>query len=57
MGVYIVFSCMIKVDMDLEGIWCESVNWINFLVDMEWWWALVNAVMNLQVIRGREFFD
>jgi hypothetical protein len=34
-----------------------SVDWINMTQNMDWWWALVNTVMNLQFHKGREFPD
>jgi hypothetical protein len=35
--------------MDLGEIWWEGVDWMNLAQDREWWWALLNMVMNLQV--------
>jgi hypothetical protein len=36
--------------MDLTGIGCEGVDWIHLAWDkVEWWWVLVNTVMNLWV--------
>jgi len=35
--------------MDLREKGWEVVGWIHPAQDMEWWWALVNTVMNLQV--------
>jgi hypothetical protein len=28
----------------------EGVDWIHLTQDRDWWWALVNIVMNLQVL-------
>jgi hypothetical protein len=35
--------------MDLREIGWESVDWIHLAQDRDWWQALVNMVMNLQV--------
>ena len=37
----------IKMDLQEEG--CESMDWSDVAQDMDRWWALVNAVMNLRV--------
>jgi hypothetical protein len=34
---------------DLEEIGWEDVEWIHLNQDREWWKALANIVMNLQV--------
>jgi hypothetical protein len=33
----------------LGGIWLEGVDWIHLAQDRDWWWALVNTVMNIWV--------
>jgi hypothetical protein len=38
-----------NIRMDLKEIGWESVEWIHLAQDRDWWWALVNMVMNLQV--------
>jgi hypothetical protein len=35
--------------MDLKEIKCEGVDWIHLVQDRDWWWALVNTVINLWV--------
>jgi hypothetical protein len=37
------------IKMDLRDIGLEGVNWIYLAQDRDWWWALVNIVMNLRV--------
>jgi hypothetical protein len=38
-----------NIKMDLLEVGCESMDWINVAQDRDRWWALMNAVMNLQV--------
>ena len=38
-----------KIKMDLQGVACESMDWTELAQDMDRWWAVVNAVMNLRV--------
>jgi hypothetical protein len=35
--------------MALGEIECERVEWIHMAQDRDQWWALVNAVMKIQV--------
>jgi hypothetical protein len=35
--------------MDLEGVGCGDMDWIELAQDMEKWWALVTSIMNLRV--------
>jgi hypothetical protein len=39
--------------MDLREIGWGSVDWIQLAQDRDLWWALVNTVMNLQVLAPR----
>jgi hypothetical protein len=36
-------------NMDLEEIGINSVNWVDLAEDWDYWRALVNAALNLQV--------
>jgi len=35
--------------IDLQELGLRDMNWIELAQDRDWWQALVNAVMNLQV--------
>jgi hypothetical protein len=35
--------------MDLQEVGCGGMDWIEQAQERNRWWALVNAVMNLQV--------
>jgi hypothetical protein len=34
--------------VDLKKIGWEGVDWIHLAQDRNWWWALVNMVMNFR---------
>ena len=36
--------------MDLQEVGCGGMGWIDLAQDRNRWWALVNTVMNLQVL-------
>jgi hypothetical protein len=36
-----------RIKMDLREIGLGVVEWIHLAQDRDWWWALMNAVMNL----------
>jgi hypothetical protein len=47
-----------NIRMDLKEIGWGDVDCILLAQDMDWWWGLVNTVMNLWVLlKGREFLD
>jgi hypothetical protein len=39
-----------NIKMDLQAVGFLDMDWINVAQDRGWWQALVNAVMNLQVL-------
>jgi hypothetical protein len=41
------------IRMDLREIGLEGVDWIQLAKNMDRWWAVVSAVMNLRVLSPR----
>jgi hypothetical protein len=41
-----------NIKMDLQELGCEGMDWIEMTHDMDRWWALVNTVMNLRVLKN-----
>jgi len=39
-----------NIKMDLQVVGCGGMYWIDLAQDRYRWWALVNAVMNLQIL-------
>jgi hypothetical protein len=38
------------IKMDLKEVGWEGMDWIALAQDKDRWWALVNVVMNVQVL-------
>ena len=38
-----------NIKMDLQDVGCGGMDWIELSQGKDRWWALVNAVLNLQV--------
>jgi hypothetical protein len=41
--------CMDNIEMYFREVEYGGIDWIDLAQDMDWWRALVNMVMNLQV--------
>jgi hypothetical protein len=39
--------------MDPRETGCEGVEWIQMAQYRDWWWVLVNTVINLRVLAPR----
>jgi hypothetical protein len=48
--------CMDNIKIHLGDIGWGGVDWINLAQDRDLWWALVNTVMNLQVLQNAKKF-
>jgi hypothetical protein len=40
---------MDNIELDIREIGWGGTDWIDLAQDRDWWWALVNIVMNLRV--------
>jgi hypothetical protein len=38
-----------NIKMEVQEVGCRGMDWIDLAQDRDRWWAVVNAVMNLQV--------
>jgi len=38
-----------NIKVDLQEMVCGDMDWLKVAQDRDWWWALVNVVMNLRV--------
>jgi len=38
-----------NIKIDLQDVGCGVMDWIELAEDRDRWWALVNAVLNLQI--------
>jgi hypothetical protein len=47
-----------NINMDLQEMGCEDVEWIDLVQDMDRWRAIVKAVMNIRFpLNAGEFLD
>jgi CRISPR/Cas system-associated protein Cas7 (RAMP superfamily) len=47
--LFIILYFLFIIEMDLQEVGWEGVDWIDVAQDRDRWRALVNAVMNLRV--------
>jgi hypothetical protein len=38
-----------NINMDLQEIMCEGVDWIKLALDRIQWWVVLKTVMNLRI--------
>jgi hypothetical protein len=43
------------IKMDFREIGWEGVEWSHLAQDRDWWWAVVNMMMNLQVLAPQSY--
>jgi hypothetical protein len=41
--------------MDIRKTWFETMDWVQLVQNGNWWWAFVNAVLNILVPKQRNF--
>ena len=38
-----------NIKENLQEVGCRCMDWVELAQNRDWWWALLNAVMNLRV--------
>jgi hypothetical protein len=41
--------CRWEDRINFQEVGCGGMDWIELALDRDWWWAILNAVMNLRV--------